>query len=91
MRADRRDNNEAEYVALWHSLGYVWIPWKPGMGADGLLIRPGYIYVVEIKNGDRNWKLTKSEQRLKDDMERIGMQYHICDNYEYAKYLAGVI
>ena len=91
MKADRRDSNEPEYVALWKSLGYVWIPWKPGMGADGLLVRPGHMYVVEIKNPDHAWKLTKSEKRLKAELERVGETYHICDSYEYAKYLAGVI
>ena len=91
MRADRRDNNEAEFVGLWHSLGYVWIPMKPGQGFDGLLITPREIMIVEIKNSEHAWKLTRKEQAMKAEVERLGHKYHICDDIEYARYLAGVI
>ena len=89
--ADRRDNNEAEYVEMWKALGYEWIPMKPGQGFDGLLITPLDIYVVEVKNGQRKWKLTACERRTKEAIERLGQEYHIVDCLEDAKYLAGVV
>ena len=91
MRADRRDLNEAEYVSLWHSLGYVWVPMKPGQGFDGLLITPREIMIVEVKNPDHKWKLTKCERDVKEEVERLGQTYHIVEHLEDAEYLAGII
>jgi len=90
-RADRRDENEREYVDLWRGLGYLWIPAKPGQGYDGILVTPIDIFIVEVKNGARKWKLTESEQRVKDEVERLGHEYCIVEDLEDAEILAGVI
>ena len=91
MRADRRDNNEAEYLELWKGLGYVWVAMKPGQGFDGLLVTPTGIHIVEIKNGNYKWKLTDCERKVKEQVEHMGQEYHIIDCLEDAKYLAGAI
>ena len=91
MKADRRDENEAEYVTLWKGLGYTWIPMKPGQGFDGLLVTPLGVHIVEIKNGERRWKLTACERKTKEAIEALGQRYYIVDCWEDAKYVAGVV
>ena len=91
MRADRRDNNEAEYLELWKGLGYVWLKAVPGLGFDGILVTPNEIMIVEIKNGSYKWKLTDCERKVKEQVEHVGQTYHIIDCLEDAKYIAGII
>ena len=91
MKADRRDANEPEFVQLWQALGYTWIAMKPGQGFDGLLVTPLDIYVIEVKNPARKWKLTDCERKTKEAIERNGQEYHIIETLEDAKYIAGVI
>jgi hypothetical protein len=64
---------------------------KPGQGFDGLLITPLGIYIVEIKNGTYKWKFTASEQRLKNEVERLGHKYHVVQSASDARYIAGIV
>ena len=64
---------------------------RAGQGFDGLLITPLGVYVIEIKNPEQHWKFEPSEQKLCDEMERLGQKYHVIETMEDAKYIAGVI
>jgi len=86
-----RDANEPELVKFWKQLGYKWIPMRAGQGFDGLLITPLNIYIVEIKNPAKKWKLEDNEKKLKEDVEYFGHEYHIIETMQDAEYLAGVI
>ena len=79
-RISRRDDNEAEIVKYWRSLGFVWIPWIAGQGADGLLIMPGKVHIIEIKNPEYNWKLEEDERALMLECHRLGVPYWIIEN-----------
>jgi hypothetical protein len=75
MRANRRDANESEIVALWKSIGAAWIPMQPGQGFDGLLLYRGQLHLVEIKGA--HGKLTICEQLMQRECERCSIKYNI--------------
>ena len=90
MRADRRDANEREIVAFWRSVGCVWIPMHPGQGFDGLLVARNGVHIVEIKNGEKPWKVTQAEEDLSRQVYFIGQEYHIIETLEAAAHLIGL-
>ena len=90
MRADKRDNNEHEIMAVFHSVGWASIKMKPGQGCDYVVISPRGIMIVEIKNPEYAWKLTKSEAALRDECERLGETYHVLEYADDALELLGI-
>jgi hypothetical protein len=83
---NRRDDNEDSILSLWEQAGWLWRPMDRLRGFDGLLIHPGrgIVLIVENKNGERRWKLTPAEARLR---ELIGPLYHIVTCIEDARAL----
>ena len=88
-RANRRDANEPEIVEFWRACGCLWIPMQPGQGFDGLLISSNGIHMVEIKNGQTNWKVTREENDLWGRMVDLHQDYSIIENLDQAIRLIG--
>jgi hypothetical protein len=88
---NRRDDNEPELVEFWESCGGLWNPWRPGMGADGLLVdRWGWPYIVEVKNPKTGLALTKCEREYRDQVEKRGGKYHVIATLQQAADMIGV-
>jgi hypothetical protein len=88
--ASRRDKNEKELVDFWRSAGCIWIPLQPGQGADGILIGITGTFIVEVKNPEYMWELTKEESMLKIQMEQCGQSYNIVQTLGDAARLIGL-
>jgi hypothetical protein len=85
----RPDVNKKAIVEVWRLLGCVWVDADEYSGLDGFLIAPNGIHAVEIKNPDRNWKLTQAEAKRKDQIERLGQKYNFILRTNEAITLAG--
>lgn len=89
--AGKRDAIEAELVRFWRSVGCGWLPLAPIEKGqpDGLLYKPGWMRLVEIKTGD--------EGRLSDDQIEWHRRYRgpagslvVARNLNEAKLIAGI-
>ena len=56
---------------------------------DIIVFYQGQVYCVEIKQ-DKKKKLTKGEQECKEDLESVGVKYHIIYSIEDALKMIGI-
>jgi hypothetical protein len=79
-RAQRRDGNEGKLTKFIEAQGWAIIPLVAGQGADLLLLTPGQLHLVEIKNPETPApmrKLTPDELRLQALCQRFEIPYNI--------------
>lgn len=84
---NKRDANEAELVGLWRRLGCIWIPQPRENGFDGLLLRNGEMWIVEIKSGllpPSKRQLTANERAMRERAESADLEYHVIENLKQA-------
>lgn len=91
---NRRDDNEAALVRLWKQLGCIWIEQPRENGFDGLLLRNGEMWIVEIKDGRKppsKRKLTPNEIKRMAELEAIGVAYNVVEDEEQGMALIGLL
>jgi len=78
---NKRDANEQGLIDLWVSLGCEVVQMDRHAGFDLLVVSHETVYIVEVKNPKRAWRLTDAEADLQS---RIGQHYHIIQTDEEA-------
>ena len=83
MRAQRRDNNESALVRLARQVGAKVIYMQAGQGCDFLLLSPGKISIIEVKDGRKSpseRRLTADEMELALTCQTLHIPYHVILN-----------
>ncbi len=89
MRGNRIDANQREIVAALRKVGCIWIDCSgdPAIGFDGLVIRKGQIWIVEIKDGLKPpsaRELTRREKLRHEELAVQGVKIHVVQSVEDA-------
>ena len=93
MIPSKRDDNEAELVALWRQIGAVVIPMGREAGFDLIVAHRGEVYIVEIKDikaGHKKYYLTDAERSVCAALGAVDVVYSIVTNRQEALELIGV-
>lgn len=89
------DANQAQIVAALRRVGcYVLHLHQLKNAFDLLVCWRGQTWCVEVKDGNKppsRRKLTEGEQGCKDELERVGVGYHIIESVDQALRLVGAI
>jgi len=88
MNAQKRDANEGEIIDFLRGVGAYVSQMDKSAGFD-LLVVCGLVYVVEVKNPARKWKLTEAEAKTKQEIESAGGRYYIVETVEAAARVIG--
>ncbi len=89
MIAQKRDINEQELIKLWRGVGCVVIPMDKSAGFDLLVIHRGEVHIVEIKDGEKRWRLTPHEREVCTQLGAVNVPYSIVTNRREALELIG--
>ena len=89
------DSNQSEIVSALRRVGcYVLHLHQLKNCFDLLICWRGQTWCVEVKDGSKppsKRKLTEGEQACKDELERVGVKYHIIESVDQALRLVGAI
>ncbi len=90
-RQNNRDRNEAALIELWRAFGCFVSQMDRMKGYDLIVICPRTgTHLVEVKNPERKWTLTKDEARIKAEVESAGGVYNIIETEQQARELVGL-
>jgi hypothetical protein len=90
MIAQKRDTNEAELITIWRGVGALVIPMDKSAGFDLLVIHRGKVYVVEVKQPGKRYRLTDAERARCTEVEAVGVPYNIVQTADDALEMLGL-